>query len=268
MQPTLFGHALNIHHELDMYDEEFNIESVQGTTNLINSLKQSDTIISMNHPFLTIWSWLHDDIDMSLFDCIEIWNDPSYKDNPKATEEALKFYQKSLETGHRLTAIGGSDFHHLIDYKDNDRENNLNDPSTYVFCDSLNTSNLLNSVKLGRVFVVRNSNISHLDLIINQDCYLFGDQLDISDNKVVVELCFNNIESNVRIDLFTKSERKSAYPKNSKVKFDEICLDQCDFIRFEFRNQNNNELIGYTNPVYKNEIHQTTSTFGDIKRLI
>lgn len=260
------GHwnALNISGPVDMYSDTYNIETLEGTHQLMDKMKREGTLVSINHPFLTIWSWLHDDLELSKVDTLEIWNDPSYKDNPKATEEALIFWHKSLVTGHRIAAVGGSDFHHLIDVKDNNRTNALNDPTTHVYCEGLNKHNLLNSLKSGHVFVTRFIEIDAMEVKIDGEHVMFGDTMQQSNQSVSVT--FNITGQNVEADVFvyTKNQKIVLPLINNAVSFD-ITLLEADFIRFELRAE---QLIAFTNPVYKGIIEKTTTTFKEVKEVV
>lgn len=260
------GHwnALNISEPVDMYSEHYNIESIEGTHRLMDKMKSEGTLVSVNHPFLTIWSWLHDALDLSKVDTLELWNDPSYKDNPAATEEALIFWHKSLMTGHRIAAVGGSDFHHLIDVKDNNRTNALNDPTTHVYCEGLNKNHLLNSLKSGHVFVTRFIDVEAMEVTIDGQHVMFGDTMQQS--KQSVSVIFNITGQHVEADVYvyTKDQKIVLPLSNNTVSFDVTLLD-ADFIRFELRTE---ELIAFTNPVYKGIIPKTTSTFKEVKEVI
>jgi len=260
------GHwnALDITEPVDMYSEHFNIETIEGAHRLMDKMKNEGTLVSINHPFLTIWSWLHDALELSKVDTLEIWNDPSYKDNPIATEEALIFWHKSLVTGHRITAVGGSDFHHLIDKKDNNRKNALNDPTTHVYCEGLNKNNLLNSLKSGHVFVTRFIEVDTMEVKINGEHVMFGDT--IQKSKQLVSVTFNVTGQDVvaNVYVYTKNQKIVLPLINNTVSFDITLLD-ADFIRFELRAE---ELIAFTNPVYKGIIPKTTSTFKEVKEVV
>ena len=66
---------------------------------------------SINHPLLAPWAWCFKDTDLRNVHCLETWNDPSYPDNVRANPRAIALWTSWLNAGHRITAIGGSDFH-------------------------------------------------------------------------------------------------------------------------------------------------------------
>ncbi len=259
------GHwnALNLQDAIDMYSEDYNIESIEGTHKLMDRMRDNDTLVSINHPFLTIWSWLHDELDLTKVDSLELWNDPSYKDNPKATEEALKFWHASLVTGHRITAVGGSDFHHLIDVKDDNRTNALNDPTTHVYCEGLNKDNLLESIRSGHVFVTRFINVEAFNVIVNDKAVMFGDTMNTSGNaKVAFEVKGEPVTGEVT--LYTKDKRYVSSLENNVATYN-VEVEANDFLRFELRNE---ALIAFTNPIYQGAIERTTTTYKEVKALM
>ncbi|MCG7419609.1 CehA/McbA family metallohydrolase [Macrococcoides goetzii] len=259
------GHwnALNLQDTIDMYSDDYNIESIEGTHRLMDSMRDKGTLVSINHPFLTIWSWLHDELDLTKIDSLELWNDPSYKDNPQATEDALKFWHASLVTGHRITAVGGSDFHHLIDVKDNNRTNALNDPTTHVYCDGLNKDNLLQSIRNGHVFVTRFMDVEAFNVTVNDKAVMFGETMNTSGN-LLVSFEVKGEPITAEVTLFTKDKRYVAALENNVATFN-IEVEPNDFFRFELRNE---ALLAFTNPVYQGVIERTTTTYKEVKALM
>ncbi|WP_414049290.1 CehA/McbA family metallohydrolase [Macrococcus animalis] len=257
------GHwnGLNIKQPYDMFDKPFEIETVEGTHHLMDDLRNKGSLVSINHPFLTIWSWLHDDLILDKIDCMELWNDPSYKDNPKATEEALIFWHHSLKCGHRISAVGGSDFHHLIDVKDNNRTNALNDPTTHVYLEQLDKETLLKSLKAGHVFVTRFINVNAMTVTINEQDVLFGSQFE---GETPTQLVFSIDGESVvgELHVFTATHQQTFNIVDNKVNVP-LHLEENDFVRFEIRKDT--ELISYTNPIYFGTLPRTATTFKEVK---
>src|SRR5699024_8388628 len=127
----------------DMYDEK-------GTNEII-AQDYGDALISINHPFLKGCPWIYRDTNMGNIDTIEIINDPTYPDNLEATEHALTAWNLLLNDGYKITGIGGSDSHLRPDdhYDGSSEPSLIGDPGTYVYCDELTASNLMNSVRKG-----------------------------------------------------------------------------------------------------------------------
>src|SRR5690625_7534503 len=79
--------------------------------NKILTADYGNAVISINHPFLTEWKWLLSETPLNKIDTMEIWNDPTYPYNVKATERALLAWNYLLNDGYNITGIGGSDSH-------------------------------------------------------------------------------------------------------------------------------------------------------------
>lgn len=109
---------------------------------------------SINHPLLPPWAWLFPETDLREIHCLEIWNDPSWPDNRVGNPLAVEMWTRWLNAGHRITAIGGSDYHRPINkgsiVKPPDR---LGSPRTYVYAEKLSGAAILDGVRRGHVYV-------------------------------------------------------------------------------------------------------------------
>lgn len=109
---------------------------------------------SINHPLLPPWAWLLPETDLRHIHCLEIWNDPSWPDNRTGNPLAVELWTRWLNAGHRITAIGGSDFHRPINKpgatKPPDR---LGSPRTYVYAEQLSGAAILNGLRRHQVYV-------------------------------------------------------------------------------------------------------------------
>lgn len=116
---------------------------------------------SINHPLLAPWAWLFDDIDLRRFHCLEIWNDPSWPDNRVGNPLALEMWTRWLNAGHRITGIGGSDFHRPVNQagarKPPDR---LGMPRTFVYAETLSGAAILDGLRRRQVYVSMGSEVS------------------------------------------------------------------------------------------------------------
>jgi hypothetical protein len=109
---------------------------------------------SINHPLLPPWAWLMPETDLRHIHCLEIWNDPSWPDNRVGNPLAVEMWTRWLNAGHRITAIGGSDFHRPVNKpgatKPPDR---LGLPRTYVYAENLSGAAILEGVRRRRCYV-------------------------------------------------------------------------------------------------------------------
>ena len=109
---------------------------------------------SINHPLLPPWAWLLPETDLRHIHCLEIWNDPSWPDNRVGNPLAVEMWTRWLNAGHRITAIGGSDYHRPINkpgtLKPPDR---LGSPRTYVYAENLSGAAILDSLRRRQCYV-------------------------------------------------------------------------------------------------------------------
>jgi hypothetical protein len=109
---------------------------------------------SINHPLLPPWAWLMAETDLRDIHCLEIWNDPSWPDNRVGNPLAVEMWTRWLNAGHRITAIGGSDYHLPANKagvsKPPDR---LGLPRTYVYATELSGAAILDGLRRRRVYV-------------------------------------------------------------------------------------------------------------------
>ncbi len=109
---------------------------------------------SINHPFLSPWSWLDQTTDLTYLHCLEILNDPSWPANAQANPQAVTMWSRWLNAGYRISAIGGSDYHRPEPRPgENKPPERLGLPSTYVYATELSGIAVLNGVRERRVYV-------------------------------------------------------------------------------------------------------------------
>jgi hypothetical protein len=109
---------------------------------------------SINHPLLPPWAWLMAETDLRDLHCLEIWNDPSWPDNRIGNPLAVEMWTRWLNAGHRITAIGGSDYHRPVNkpgtIKPPDR---LGLPRTYVYAENLSGAAILQALRRRQTYV-------------------------------------------------------------------------------------------------------------------
>lgn len=109
---------------------------------------------SINHPLLAPWAWRFPDVELRHIHCLEVWNDPSWPDNRIANPQAVALWTAWLNAGHRITAIGGSDFHRPVNnpgvVKPPDR---LGLPRTAVYAHELSGAAILEGLRRRHAYV-------------------------------------------------------------------------------------------------------------------
>jgi hypothetical protein len=109
---------------------------------------------SINHPLLAPWAWEFPEADLRHVHCLEIWNDPSWSDNVRDNPRAVALWTQWLNAGHRITALGGSDYHRPQPLAGQDKPpERLGLPSTYVYAQNLSGRAVLDAVRERRAYV-------------------------------------------------------------------------------------------------------------------
>ena len=123
------------------------------TTNLMRRTAAEGLLNSINHPFLQPWEWQYGATDLRYVHCLEVWNAPFYPDNVRANPQAVTLWTAWLNAGHRITAIGGSDYHHPPRPKEGKPGERLGLPSTYVYAGQLSVVAILEGLRQRRTYV-------------------------------------------------------------------------------------------------------------------
>lgn len=122
---------------------------------LIAKIADQGLLNSINHPLLAPWAWQYTDTDLSRIHCLEIWNDLYWPENINANPIAVNMWTKWLNAGHRITAIGGSDYHSPPRPEEGIFGERLGFPTTFVYADELSVAGIIEGVRKHRVYVSR-----------------------------------------------------------------------------------------------------------------
>ncbi len=121
---------------------------------LVAEISRAGHLVSVNHPLLEPWAWRIGSLPVAALDCLEVWNDPSWPDNRQANPAALDMWTRWLNDGHRITAIGGSDYHRPRPpegvLKPAER---LGYPATFIYAQRLSFQGLMDGLRARRTFV-------------------------------------------------------------------------------------------------------------------
>lgn len=155
---TFNGHA-NVVGNLDFLDFQLGSPRLPTLAKLFDQVDAANAFISINHPSLPSGEvcmgcgWTVKDTDWSRVSAIEVINGSTLRttgaEGPLA---GIAFWEKRLNEGHRITAIGGSDNHDATDVT-GARQSPIGKPATVVYANNLSTEAVIAGVKSGRVFV-------------------------------------------------------------------------------------------------------------------
>ncbi|USB34123.1 CehA/McbA family metallohydrolase [Paenibacillus sp. YPG26] len=247
-------------------------ETSAGMEAILAEARSQGAVCSLNHPELAPWDWQLD-VRLDVFDTIEIWNDPTFPDNEKATEEALKLWDMLWKHGVTLWGIGGSDTHNLPheSYVPDGPPSLVGDPVTWVWSEELSVHGILNAVRGGRSCVTRGP-VLEPRLYANERIYRPGDQVrhEGQSNSLV----------HYDYELRVEDAGEGSYIR-WMVDGVEAGLTGCGkggdytysftwpsgeyhFIRAEIRDSAGG-LLAFTNPVYQGTPVPKLSTWGELK---
>ncbi|MFW6135519.1 MAG: CehA/McbA family metallohydrolase [Chloroflexota bacterium] len=120
---------------------------------LLRQTASEGLLNSINHPLLPPWAWKDDATELRFVHCLEVWNDPCWPDNAWANPAAVALWTRWLDEGHRVTAIGGSDYHHPPQPQEGKPGERLGHPTTYVGAGELAVDALLEGLRRRRAYV-------------------------------------------------------------------------------------------------------------------
>lgn len=204
-------------------------------------------LVSINHPKEMGPSWTYG--GEHLFDCLEVWQLAWFMHN----DQALALWDRLLKEGHRLTAVGGSDYHQEF-YKGELGVLTLGTPCNWVFAEELSVGGIISGVKAGHVFISENPQGPRVFLEANSD----GQQANVGDELVVApgallrlrclvegakgsELCIKSVEEDFCVEI---NEDEFAFNMS-------IAIDRDTFYRAEILDPSNPPMLrALTNPIF------------------
>lgn len=133
-------------------------ESQRGqATALVETVARQGLRASINHPLLFPWEWTDSEVPLTGFRYLEVWNDPTWPENRLANPAALDMWTRWLQSGLRITAVGGSDFHDPDKALRGDGVtvdgHRVGIPRSYVDATARTPEAILEAVDGGRVYV-------------------------------------------------------------------------------------------------------------------
>ncbi len=151
---TYYGHA-NAWGSLRWHD--FRLRSGLLMAEVAAEVRAAGGLFSINHPRTGGPPWeLGTDF---AFDCLEVWNGWWEWRN----DEALALWEKLLQAGRRIIAVGGSD-RHQGSVSGAQALLSVGQPTTWVYAPELSVRGILAGLRAGRVCISRESSGSRVEL--------------------------------------------------------------------------------------------------------
>lgn len=149
---TFEGHA-NLYGTTEFLDFRVGSKAVPDMNTLLHRARQSDGLLSINHPNAPTGEmcmgcgWGPRAVDMAFVGAVEAVNGGA-EEGPYS---GIPFWEKQLQSGYRLTGIGGSDNHNA--QIPPDKPSSIGSPTTVVYASDLSVKGILQGIRSGRVFV-------------------------------------------------------------------------------------------------------------------
>jgi hypothetical protein len=228
---------------------EFRCRDQEQIARVVAEAKSRGVLISVNHPKEMGPPWTYG--MESDFDCLEVWQLAWFMLN----EQSLALWEGLLRKGHRITVVGGSDYHQepftgelgLI---------SLGTPCNWIFAEELSAEGILAGIRAGHVFISENPYGPRvfLDVIADGEKAMMGDRLMVHPGTKIELGCLvegaagsllrirsleKDLQVTVRGDEFTYTWQKK--------------VDREIFYRVEVIDRSDSDqrtMLALTNPIY------------------
>ena len=146
---TFYGHA-NIFGLTDFIDFRTTSASYAAAAGWMSAVSNSGGIISINHPGLPSGEdcmgcgWQIEGIPDNVISAVEVLNGSTMKYSVEGPIQGWDLWHKLLNSGQRVTAIGGSDDHHA---------EAIGTPTTVIYMKELSVRGVIEGIRSGRVFI-------------------------------------------------------------------------------------------------------------------
>jgi hypothetical protein len=219
---------------------------------LLERLAADGLIASINHPCLPPWAWEFGSTDLRHVSALEIMNDLYWPGNVTGNPDAIKMWTSWLNAGHRITGIGGSDYHYPPRTEQGLPGERLGMPTTYVYARELSTAGILEGIKQGRAYVTKGPKVTFLASLGGSD-YMIGDDLGEQDGDIEFSATVTNKPARIKVQLIKCGEviaEKQLDGETTDVKFaDEVNPKASVWYSLNVNNQDR-DILTITNPIY------------------
>jgi predicted metal-dependent phosphoesterase TrpH len=128
---------------------EFRCKNSEEMAQVIEEAGARGALVSINHPKEMGPPWTYGLEEK--FDCLEVWQLAWFMNN----HQSMGLWDRVLKEGHRLTAVGGSDYHQEP-YTGELGVITLGTPCNWVYAEDLSVAGILSGVRAGHVFISEN----------------------------------------------------------------------------------------------------------------
>ena len=208
--------------------------------------RQRGALVSCNHPKPYGPGW--DFLNVTNFDCLEVWNGPWFLFN----QLAVDYWLSLLQSGRRIPAVAGSDFHRLSEM-DQVVSRAPGSPVTWVYVPGKPAAaSILQAVADGHASLSDAPEGPFLDLRAGKDLEsLMGDLLPgpPGERLPIQVRCLRGAGCSLRILDQQGVLLERWITRDDELIFTELATDGSFYVRAELRAAEE-QLRGMTNPVY------------------
>lgn len=251
---TFDGHA-NVFGTTEFIDFRLTSKHVPTFNDLLSDVEKKHALLSINHPGSPTGAecmgcgWSVKNTDYSRVHAIEAVNGGSMD----GRESGIPFWQKRLNEGFRITAIGGSDNHNAT-YD----SSAIGKPTTVVYAENLSEEAILGAIRAGHVFVdLQGSHDRAIEFtaLMGTHRAMMGDVIKAAaGTKVHFVLTMANLagtHAEAIVDGVAKPLGETVNGSSEKREFDEVSDGKRHWIAINVRGQDGHLLV-LGNPVYLN----------------
>jgi hypothetical protein len=218
---------------------------------LLEKIAAAGLVVSINHPLLRPWAWEFCGIDLRPVTCLEIWNDLYWPGNKIANPQAVAMWTDWLNAGHRITGIGGSDYHYPPKPEMELPGERLGMPTTYVFAETLSVEGILDGIRNGRAYVTKGPEVDFVARLGGVD-YQIGDDLGEQWGEITFSVSVTNHPSGIIVRLIRCGEIIGEAPCDDAT--DLVFVDQVGpnlpfWYSLSVSDRHDDDLV-ITNPIY------------------
>lgn len=235
------------------------------------AIKGQQGNLSINHPMMLPWHWHYDQLPLSAITSLEICCDPTWSTSTQATEKALMLLTLLWNTGHRVTAVGGSDSH-LTPEQRNPKATEpsiYGDPATYVWANALNGEEILSGIQAGHVYFERTC---QLTVSINQGTAYPGD--DVGDKLVTWQISVDNKDNDFYGQWIADGKIIAEHELTDQTQSIQVSMEDYAWVRVDIRRRDQDkreeqgEIDAVINAVYNGHQprfqHPTATYWSDL----
>jgi len=226
---------------------------------LMQEISADGLLNSINHPLLPPWDWLFDDTYLHHVHCLELWNDLYWPGHVTGNPATVAMWTNWLNAGHRITAIGGSDYHYPPRPEEKKFGERLGMPTTYVYAEELSVNGILEALRKRRVYVTKGPQFD-FRAEANGMTYLTGADLGIQGGAIDFIVTIPYQPRTVNVQLVKNGEviaQEQAKGRDISMKFrHELDPTSPEWFRLDVSDKNG-DVLAVTNPIFVGS-HTTT----------